>query len=279
MIARRVEPIRKLDRRRFVRCDLDLFLTDPPAVDQKFNRLMGKRLAAETLQTDFQGHVAADDGQRVGRPQAGDGEVVGRRLAEVDDRQGGFLSQLGGLTPKLRRSSVGRRRRPRDALQIGEEIDLVPVETGILASDALDELANRGHRGRQIGDALRKLQPFDFLDDDARLQGGGHHHPRRRRHHDQREGVALRTFLDDPPGHLFRQIESRFVGRLVGHRIRAVENQNVVGVSAGREGEARSLGVGFGDGQHHQHDQQRAEGQQQPLIEQQPPRLPANGGP
>ena len=139
----------------------------------------------------------------------------------------------------------------------------MPWPAGALAAGLVDKLADRAHRGRQVGAGVRQFQVVDFLADDAPpRRPAGHDHPRRRGHQHQREGVALRTLLDDLRGQLLGPVETALVGRPIGHGIGAVDHQHAMRRPAAAGRQRAAVQIRLGHRQHHQHDQQRAEGQQ-----------------
>ena len=143
MIARHVETVRKPDRRRSAGANVHFLLLDPPPVHQQFHRLTLAGLATEVLQLGLQLHAAADGHQRIGRAEAGDGQVFRRRLPQVDQEQHGRLGQLLGLLQELGRGGLRQLRRPGHALQVGEKVDFMPDQPRILAPGAVDDLPDR----------------------------------------------------------------------------------------------------------------------------------------
>ena len=152
------------------------------------------------------------------------------------------------------------------------------AEAGVLAPHTLDDPADRGHRGGQIGRRIAASKIVDLLEHGARLQGRrADDHFRRRGQQHERECIALAAFLDDAAGELLRLIEPAAIGRPVGHREGGVDHQHTMRPSADGAREPGPLQVRLRHGQHQQHDQECANGQQEPLLEPQSPAAPLQG--
>ena len=260
MLARRLERIGELDLGRSARRDSDLLPRDSPAIDQQIDLLPGPGLAAEISQLGPQHGGATGQNRRIGRLQIDDRQIVGARASHVKDDQGRRFCQPVRLPEELGPGRRGQFWRPRRALQVGEKDDFLPVETGIMPAGPFDEPADLRDGRRQFGGLGRGLQIIEPAENGRVVQVGSDNQLRPTGHQHQRKGVAGRAFGDDLPGNLFRPIEARLAGRFVGHRERAVEDQYAVSALAGRQGHARRADVGFGDGRHHQHDEQGADG-------------------
>ena len=220
----------------------------------------------------LEGDAAAHHGHGLDRPQAGDGEVLGRRLSQVDHAPARPPWPAAWL---CRRKSSGGRfaqlRRPGGPLQVGEEVDLDWLQPGVLAAGPLHQLS---HGGDAWPAGRRRCASSSRLSISSRhgaaLEGRrAHHHPRRRGHQDQREGVALRALLDDPRGQFLGALEAALVGRRGRPSSRSRRSPARDGSPPPRlkASPLRSQKRLRHDGQHHQHDQERAQHQEQPLLQ------------
>ncbi len=279
VVARRVETQGpEIDPRRAPGGHVDLLPVGAAAIDQQLDTLAVPLLSAEVLQFGVQAEAAAHGYDRLGRSEGREGQVLDRRLAHVDhDRLGGGR-QLGALPAEAGRGGRGQSRGPRDPLQIGQEVDHVPVQVGAVAVGSRQQLADFGQRGRQVGPGVLHLDVFDLLADGRRLEGRrAHHYPRRRSHQYQREGVAGGTLVHDAGRQLLGPLQPALVRGPVGHGIGDVDDQQAMGPPAGEHSRAGALDRRLGHRQHHQHDDQRAQRQQQPLLDANLARLPLQG--
>ena len=259
MIAGRLEAVRERDGLLAARGKVEHLLSAAAAIDQPLDSLAVSRLAAEVFHRGLEGDAAAGHRHGIDRPQAGDGEVLGPRLSQVDHDQRGGLGQGLALAAEILLGRLAEVRRPGGSLQVGEEVDLdlVVSQAGVLAAGPLDHSAHGGHRGRQVGAGVQQIEVVDFV-----AHGGGlrsrpaHHHLRRRRHQDQREDIARRTLADDPLSQLLGPVEEALLAAAIGHGIRAVDHQHAMRGLAAAEGQAAALQKRHGDhGQHRQHDE------------------------
>ncbi len=282
MIAGGLKALLEVGRRFVVGGNVERLLGGVAAIDQPLDRLTGALLMAEVLQGGLKFYGATDHGHGIQCAKSAHGQVLGRRLSEVDHDQGGGLGQGLALAEELGPGRFAQVRRPGVALQVGKEVDLDLMigQPGVFAAGPLDQPRDGGDGGRQIGAGMDQFEVVDLFAHGRRVDSRrAHDHPRRRGHQNQREDVPLRTLLDDLGGQGLGPVEEGSLSGAIGHGIGAVDDQDAMGLPAAAQRQPGALqNRRLDDSQHHQHDQQRPQHQQQHLLQLQPPGLTLHRG-
>ena len=77
--------------------------------------------------------------QGIRRPKIRNGQILGPRLSEIDQKQHCRFAKLTGLSQQVGRGRLRQLRRPRDALQVGQEIHLLSGKLCIFAPGSIDD--------------------------------------------------------------------------------------------------------------------------------------------
>ena len=191
-----------------------------------------------------------------------DRQVGGVRRADVDDderrlfrKSGDAILERGVL---VSRTGLGPRS-PCDALQIGEEVDLLPIRTARVVGVTLERFGDQVESRRKVGTRVRLRERQNLIRHGRRIDdfaaedciGPG---PPSTMTVNVSADELLRTSSAGKSA--WRGRSACVVAFAVGHRIRAVDHEHLVRGAEAAPPASKPFAVRLGDGQHDEHDDQ-----------------------
>ena len=205
----------------------------------------------------------------------GDRAVLAAGLAQVDDHGAGLAAFEPGDRPLEAVVAARAGLAPAGRLEVGQEDDL-------FLGDRRDgeHAVDRAEAGRQVGPAVRQGDLLDLLEHLGVVgRGVADDDARRVAHHDDADGVAAAGVAHELRGQRLGLLEAGGARRRVGHAQRPVEHQHAMRALARHDRQRpQALQEGLGHRGDDQDDDQGPHGQEEPLLDPDPPRVLADRG-